>query len=171
MTTLTQFSSFLFTLTYPFSFFLVWLSTTYYNGLPVRVWPSLLLSVVCGFFYRSDLTLLSAPPLLPYCVLTELRCPRTTSVYPSPPLQTLWVHPYTPCNTPSMYWAYASMGNTDSHLSGSIQTVPCIHLVAHTQILKTFFVCFTMKPCFILHQTTMRDWYRHCHSDATCAVP
>ena len=42
---------------------------------------------------------------LPCRVLTELFCPRTTWVYPSPPLQTLaplshWVYPNPACNTP-----------------------------------------------------------------------
>ena len=44
------------------------------------------------------------------------------------------------------------------------------HTHTHTQILKNF-LFFIMKPCFMLHQTTVRESCHQCHSAATRTAP
>ena len=87
MATLTQLSSFLFTLTYQLFIFYPLLAPRH---LPWWIAsPGGALAIAEHFFLIVISPSCIVPPRIPCGVLTELLCPKTTWVYPSLPLQTL----------------------------------------------------------------------------------
>ena len=109
------------------------------------------------------------PALTHLCcwVLTVLLCPRTTFVYPSLLLQTL--PPYTLGLSLHSVRHPLILGSclhvqTDSCLSGSIQTVPCLNPFTHihTQIFIKKNSLWSCASYFA--RPLVREWFRHCQS-------
>ena len=142
MATLTQLSSFLFTLTYPvFSVFNPGLAPLH---LPQQIAsPDLALSLDAHFFISwSHSLILSLLPITaeswPSCFVLEQ--PEFIPVHPC--TYTLGL----PCNIPSTYWACPSMCSIDPFIWFNSDHPPCTHPFAHTQTLINLSYFLLWRP-------------------------